>query len=464
MEGAAIPAEETAQEEPAPAVQQEDPAPAEQEEDPAPEEPAPEEQAEEPVPDEQAEESAPSEQAEEPATEEEETEPEEQAQEPEPAAEPAPLLRGPARAAADYITSLTVEPDPVESWDKVKAALAFDGGEEPVFRAGDVLEITWPTEGDVYLKRYARTIPLVNPEGITYADVMVTSAGAKVVFREAVNGLYDVKGGFWFEAMAVNGTDTNEEHTGEAQIVAGNLTAQVHVHKGASAGVGEGELPLFRKQADSIGGGWHQSAETGGWMMGLNPEDPTYTQWILTANEHAESVHSDMTIRDSFGPGQALSRDWAMLYSTSDGGGQNYEGTPDSVAAAWAADHPGCSLVFSDTGIRWVISRQAASGRAWVLVYRCDITDFSLAAFKNSADVSCVDALDQPQQLHDESWFAGLDQGGEASGLPRGTLQVTKKVEGTDKTVSGVKLCLQRLTDGASAAARPCPDAGRSGL
>ncbi|MBQ8080820.1 MAG: Cna B-type domain-containing protein [Clostridia bacterium] len=351
-----------------------------------------------------------------------------------------------ALAQSDYITELTVSTATAESYERVKISVSFsDGGaSDPVFHSGDTLTVSWPSVGGASLQGMTRTIHLVNPEGITYAHAYITPTGASVVFTDAVEGMSDVHGSFWFEATAVNKTDTTEENAETVVIHAGNKTAELIIHKGESAGISEGELPLFRKQADEIGGGWAWDDEVHGYVMGLDPSDPTYTQWILTVNEHMEEVHTDVKVHDLLGEGQSLDESYLRLYS---GGAikKTYEGTVREVIDAWEQDFPLSSLTFDESGnIDWVIDRQTADRTYWNLTYRCDIIDFEKALLSNSAEISYTDGQDHPQLLHDESYFFNTDAGGGAEGLPPGMVRVRKRVAGTELGIAGVVFRLEK--------------------
>jgi len=356
-------------------------------------------------------------------------------------------LAEPDRSPADYVTSLTVSPADVNSHDKVRISVAFsDGGsDEPVFSGGDTISIEWPSSGEAYLKGYRTTIPLVSPDGATYATVSVTSGGAVVTFNDNVNDMYEVDGSFFFEAIAMNATDTTEEDTKTVVVSAGSKTFEIHVTKGAEGGTGiGGDIPDFRKQADDIGGEWTKLDGIDGWVMTLDPDDPTYTRWMLTANENKHSVSSDITIRDVIGPGQALDRSTLTVYSAGRHN-KNYSGTVEAVTAAFLADFPGSSLIFgADGGLTWVIEQSAADGEAWYMIYQCDITDFSLASFDNDADIFWNEPDGAVYSSHSGSHFANVDQGGNVGGLPRGVLRILKKAAGTDLALSGVVFAVDK--------------------
>ncbi len=263
--------------------------------------------------------------------------------------------------------------------------------------------------------------------------------------------MYDVSGSIYFEALARNTTDTNEADTKTVQITGGGKTAEINVTKPAgSQGTGDGTLPFFRKAAQNIGGGWQRVDGIDAWVAGLNPSDPTYTDWSLTANENKETITSDLIAKDTLGEGQRLDLDYSQVELYSAGGVQvTYTGTFDEVAAKFNANFTDSSLTRDSHGnIVWVIGQKTIDGTEWHLHYRCEITDFSLATFSNSADVTYSDSENNPVSLHDTGYYANVDAGGDIVALPRGVLHVTKKVSGTDLTVEDVSFTVQKYENG----------------
>lgn len=356
---------------------------------------------------------------------------------------------GPEQAFADdvseYITGLTVTPENINTNGKATVEVTFSDGSpgQPVFKGGDTIEITWPTSGTAYIRGFATTIPLVTEDGVTYAYVTVTSSGAVITFTDAVNDMYDVSGHFYFSLIGYNNAEGNEADTQTVTITAGTQTAEINITKPATGAGTPGELPDFRKQASDIGGGWSHVDGIEGWVMTLNPDDPTYTQWTLTANERKNEVTSTITITDDLGPGQTVDWTWARLFSNGTHN-KSYSGSLTDVINAFNADFPESSLQFDSEGsITWKLDPTAVNRESWCLEYRCDINDFSLSTFSNNASLSWNGEDGQPYSTGSSSQFANVDQGGGIVGLPRGVLQITKKIGGTDVTVPEVVFTLQ---------------------
>ena len=129
----------------------------------------------------------------------------------------------------------------------IEVTFSDGAAEEHVFHAGDAMTVSWPGQGDAFLKGYKATIPLISPEGITYGTAEVGPSGAIIRFFDPVEDMYDVHGSFWLEAMAVNETDTQEEDTKTLSVTGGQKTAEVAIHKGASGAVAGGDTPDVRK-------------------------------------------------------------------------------------------------------------------------------------------------------------------------------------------------------------------------
>ncbi len=354
---------------------------------------------------------------------------------------------------SNYVTSIRVENQNVNDYEKVRITAAFDDGApgEHVFTEGDTIRVNWPSGGDGYLTGYQKTLPLISPEGATYATAVITAAGATITFLAAVNEMYEVSGSIYFEALARNTTDTNDSDTKTITISAGDTAADINITKPAgSQGTGEGTLPFFRKAASNIGGGWQRVEGIDGWVAGLDPSDPTYTDWSLTANENRETITSDLIARDTLGEGMQLDIDYAQAELYSSGGTQvTYTGTFDEIAAAFNGQFADSTLTRDSHGnIVWIIGQQTINGTEWHLHYRCEITDYSLATYSNSADVTYSDSNNSPVSLHDIGYYANVNAGGDIVGLPRGVLQVTKKISGTEQTVSDVSFIVQKYEDG----------------
>lgn len=347
------------------------------------------------------------------------------------------------------ITDITVSKSPAENREKLTVTVSFsdNDGNESVIRSGDSFTVSWPSQGDAYLTGYRGTIPLISGDGITYGEVTVGSGSAVAVFNDNVEGMYDVSGSFHFDVMAVNNSGGGDENVAAVTIEAGDKSCDVEIHRNASGNTQVGELPEFRKEAADIGGAWVKIDGVDGWVMTLDPEDPTYTRWILTANEHRNSISSDIVIDDQIQQGQELDPAEVSLYSAGSINA-NYSGTWDEVTSDFTADHPGSALNISDTGrIEWTIASGDADHEAWYLIYSCRITDFTLDTFDNSADITWTDDQGHTYSGHDESRFANTERGGEADVLPRGVLQITKKVAGTDLTVGGIGFEADKLND-----------------
>ncbi len=351
---------------------------------------------------------------------------------------------------SSYVTGISIENSSVNVDERVKVKVTFDdgSGDEHIFHGGDTITVSWPTSGDAYIKAYSKTIPLVSSDGITYANAVITSKGATVTFLDSVNDMYDISGSIWFEALAKSDSDDEAEKTFTGAVTAGNFSAEFAVTKPASStGTGESNLPFFRKQPENVGGGWQRNDELG-WIMGLDPDDPTYTEWALTANENNETITSDLVIKDTLGEGQRIDYDYNKcdIYAN----GKNackYEGTITEVVEAFNSEHSDSQLTINNGNITWKIGQNTVNGTDWHFHYRCEITDFSLETFSNKATVQYSDASGSPTYSNAEGYFSNVKSGADVVAIPRGVVQVTKKVKGTDLAVEGVEFTVQKLVD-----------------
>lgn len=60
---------------------------------------------------------------------------------------------------SDNITSLTVASSSLRDGERTTVKVAFDDKKQKI-KAGDTIEVTWPTSGNVYIQGFNKTIPL----------------------------------------------------------------------------------------------------------------------------------------------------------------------------------------------------------------------------------------------------------------------------------------------------------------
>ncbi|MFC2661667.1 MAG: SpaA isopeptide-forming pilin-related protein [Eubacterium sp.] len=353
------------------------------------------------------------------------------------------------RDMSSYITSISVDKSEVTTPEYIKITASFsDGGvNEHVFRGGDTITIKWPKSQDAYIQGFSKNVFLVSDDGVTYASAAISSDQAVITFNSNVDRMYDVSGDIWFEALAVNNASGNEENKSSVTIQGGSSEQSVTIIKPKmdSGSGGTSKTPFFRKQADAIGGVWKNI--DGKYAMSLDPTNPTYTKWILTANEtHETGIRSPIIIRDTLGAGQEIDHNGdAVIY----GDGRlipQYSGTLDKVVNEWNDQYGvnGSSLQIKNGNIVWTIQPDIANGVGWHLQYSCMITDYSLPLLQNEADLTYTDQNGESKTMHDASYFVGVNAGGDITALPRGVLQITKKIQGTDQTAAGVTFTVEK--------------------
>lgn len=60
---------------------------------------------------------------------------------------------------SDNITSLTVASSSLRDGERTTVKVEFDAKSAKI-KDGDIIEVTWPTSGNVYIQGFAKTIPL----------------------------------------------------------------------------------------------------------------------------------------------------------------------------------------------------------------------------------------------------------------------------------------------------------------
>jgi len=358
------------------------------------------------------------------------------------------------RDKSSYITELTVDKTSVTSPEQIKVTASFSDGnsDNHVFKGGDTITINWENSRDTYIQGYSKTIPLVSTDGVTYATAVISSVNAVITFNNNVNNMYDVSGNIWFTALA----GKSDAGQGQVKINGGNWSVPVTIIKQqeqSSSGDGDQKIGKpFRKMTVSgirkeegllVEGTSYQETYSRDkealklYPMLLNPKDPTYTTWGIYVNEDQDPMNEEVRIEDTIAPGQQLAPDRiAEIYSNKVS--EHYIGSLQDVVSQWNKNHPNSFLEIDPSSgkIIWMIDPKDINENNWNLVFTCNITDFSLPYLTNSAVNN--------KGITESDVFQNANAGGNITALPRGVLQITKKIKGTDLTVSGVTFTVEK--------------------
>lgn len=98
---------------------------------------------------------------------------------------------------SDNITSLTVASSSLRDGERTTVKVAFDDKKQKI-KAGDTIEVTWPTSGNVYIQGFNKTIPL-NIRGVDVGTLEVTLDKAVFTFNQNIETMHDVSG--WGELI-----------------------------------------------------------------------------------------------------------------------------------------------------------------------------------------------------------------------------------------------------------------------
>jgi hypothetical protein len=354
---------------------------------------------------------------------------------------------------SSYITELTVDKTNVTSPEQIKVTASFSDGnsDNHVFKGGDTITINWKNSGDTYIQGYSKTIPLVSEDGVTYATAVIYSDHAEITFNNNVDNMYDVSGNIWFTALA----GKSDAGQGQVKINGGNWSVPVTIIKQqeqSSSGDGDQKIGKpFRKmtvsgirkeegslvEGTSYQANYFPNAALKQNLMSLNLENPTYTTWGIYVNEDKDPMNEEVTIIDTIAPGQQLAPDRiAEIYSHNVY--EHYIGSLQDVVSQWNKNHTNSFLEIDPSSgkIIWMIDPKDINENNWNLVFTCNITDFSLPYLTNSAVNN--------KGITESDVFQNASAGGDITALPRGVLQITKKIKGTEQTVSGVTFQVEK--------------------
>lgn len=176
---------------------------------------------------------------------------------------------------SDNITSLTVASSSLRDGERTTVKVAFDDKKQKI-KAGDTIEVTWPTSGNVYIQGFNKTIPL-NIRGVDVGTLEVTLDKAVFTFNQNIETMHDVSGWGEFDITVRNVTQTTAETSGTTTVKVGNRTATITVTKPEA---GTGTSSFYYKTGD------------------MQPNDTERVRWFLLINNNKEWVANTVTVED----------------------------------------------------------------------------------------------------------------------------------------------------------------------
>ena len=267
-----------------------------------------------------------------------------------------------AADVSNNISSLTVSSSEITDGGQTTVKFTFDEHAQKI-KAGDTLEVTWPSSGTLHGTGFKKTIKLTI-EGKYVGDMVITDGSAKVTFSDGITGLENVRGWGEFEIEGHNDTATDKEHVGKFTIVSGDKSVDLNVKKMAT---GENHAPFYLKAGD------------------MHADDPEHILWTLTINAMNLEVDGDVRVEDEVQGGHKLVTDSFSITTT--GNKPGYFGG-DTAIEDFKAAFPGSTFTVDASGkITITIPKDLINKTGVLIFYRTKVENENQKDFKNNTKV-----------------------------------------------------------------------------
>ena len=267
-----------------------------------------------------------------------------------------------AADVSNNISSLTVSSSEITDGGQTTVKFTFDEHAQKI-KAGDTLEVTWPSSGTLHGTGFKKTIKLTI-EGKYVGDMVITDGSAKVTFNDGITGLENVRGWGEFEIEGHNDTATDKEHVGKFTIVSGDKSVDLNVKKMAT---GENHAPFYLKAGD------------------MHADDPEHILWTLTINAMNLEVDGDVRVEDEVQGGHKLVTDSFSITTT--GMKPGYYGG-DTAIEDFKAAFPGSTFTVDASGkITITIPKDQINKTGVLIFYRTKVENENQKEFKNNTKV-----------------------------------------------------------------------------
>ena len=267
-----------------------------------------------------------------------------------------------AADVSNNISSLTVSSSEITDGGQTTVKFTFDEHAQKI-KAGDTLEVTWPSSGTLHGTGFKKTIQLTI-EGKYVGDMVIKDGSAKVTFNDGITGLENVRGWGEFEIEGHNDTATDKEHVGKFTIVSGDKTVDLNVKKMAT---GVNNAPFFLKAGD------------------MHADDPEHILWTLTINAMNLEVDGDVRVEDEVQGGHKLVTDSFSITTTGMKPGY-YSGA--TAIEDFKAAFPGSTFTVDASGKFVVTIPKDLINKTGVLIfYRTKVENENQKDFKNNTKV-----------------------------------------------------------------------------
>ena len=267
-----------------------------------------------------------------------------------------------AADVSNNISSLTVSSSEITDGGQTTVKFTFDEHAQKI-KAGDTLEVTWPSSGTLHGTGFKKTIQLTI-EGKYVGDMVIKDGSAKVTFNDGITGLENVRGWGEFEIEGHNDTATDKEHVGKFTIVSGDKTVDLNVKKMAT---GVNNAPFYLKAGD------------------MHADDPEHILWTLTINAMNLEVDGDVRVEDEVQGGHKLVTDSFSITTT---GAKPGYFAGDTAIEDFKAAFPGSTFTVDASGKFVVTIPKDLINKTGVLIfYRTKVENDAQKDFKNNTKV-----------------------------------------------------------------------------
>ena len=267
-----------------------------------------------------------------------------------------------AADVSNNISSLTVSSSEITDGGQTTVKFTFDEHAQKI-KAGDTLEVTWPSSGTLHGTGFKKNIQLTI-DGKYVGDMVIKDGSAKVTFNDGITGLENVRGWGEFEIEGHNDTATDKEHVGKFTIVSGDKTVDLNVKKMAT---GVNNAPFFLKAGD------------------MHADDPDNILWAVTINAMNLEVDGDVRLEDEVQGGHKL--DPNSFNITTTGAKPGYYSGATAIEDFKAA-FPGSTFTVDASGKFVVTIPKDLINKTGVLIfYRTKVENENQKEFKNNTKV-----------------------------------------------------------------------------
>ena len=267
-----------------------------------------------------------------------------------------------AADVSNNISSLTVSSSEITDGGQTTVKFTFDEHAQKI-KAGDTLEVTWPSSGTLHGTGFKKTIQLTI-EGKYVGDMVIKDGSAKVTFNDGITGVENVRGWGEFEIEGHNDTATDKEHVGKFTIVSGDKSVDLNVKKMAT---GVNNAPFYLKAGD------------------MHADDPEHILWTLTINAMNLEVDGDVRVEDEVQGGHKLVTDSFSITTTGMKPGY-YSGA--TAIEDFKTAFPGSTFTVDASGkITITIPKDLINKTGVLIFYRTKVENDAQKDFKNNTKV-----------------------------------------------------------------------------